>query len=446
MATLPNDQTLEGVVLGIAMTSADAAINIVADVDGVDFFNQTHQVVFTAVRALAERGAVADSAAVVSELKATGQIECIGGILGNAISYVRGLALAAPDAANMSEYISQLKSLSLRRGIITQASEALRSVTDMSNCVEELVDRIAIGFTDLAVHKHAQAPLSIRELALHELKDLEERREKYGRIGISTGYLDIDAIIGGLEKQTLTLIAGRPSMGKSALGGSIAVNVAKGGLPVLIFSLEMSGAALFRRMVASEGRVSATNLRRGQLGDGELSKVTSALGRLGDLSIHVDQDSGVSEIEIRARARRHKAHYGLGLVLVDHVQLVRSDRHEKTRDLEVGNVSWGLKRLAKEIDVPVIALCQLNRAVESRAAGARKPTLADLRDSGNLEQNADIVIGLYREGYYDKNSKRATELDVGVLKNREGETGETVLRWNAKSVRFDNFHCGEDRP
>lgn len=443
MTSLPSDQSLEGVVLGIAMTSPEVILDIVSEVEGVDFHDQSHQLVYGTIRRLVERGVVADSAAVVAELKATGEIERLGGRLGNAVPYIRSLAESSPEPSNFTEYVAQLKGLSLRRAIITKATEALRAAADMSRCAEDLVDRVSVDFADLAVHRREVGPLGMRELAMFEFKDLERRRESHGPSGISTGYPDVDAITGGLDKQTLTLVAGRPGMGKSAWGGSIAVNVARAGIPVLIFSLEMSGTVMFRRMVASEGRVSSKGLRSGQLVASEYAKVARAMSELSDMPIFIDQDSGLSEVDIRARARRHKARHGLGLVLVDHVQLVRSDRREKTRDIEVGNVSWGLKRMAKELDIPVVALCQLSRAVESRSASNKKPTLSDLRDSGNLEQNADVVIGLYREGYYDPNSPRATEMDIGIIKNREGETGETVLRWNAKSVRFDSIYRGE---
>jgi replicative DNA helicase len=437
--TLPSDQALEGVVLGIAMTCPDSSIGILTDLDESDLHVQSHRVIFGAIRSLSERGAVTDSTAVVAELKATGQLERLGGVQGDAVPYIRGLAMAAPEAANLADYVCQLKSLSLRRGIIDASSEALRRAGDMSTCAEELVDQLAIGFSDLAVHKKTTEPASMRELALAEIKDLDRRREIKNVIGVPTGYPDLDAIIGGLEKQTLTLLAGRPGMGKSALGGSLVVNIAKAGTPVLIFSLEMSSTSMFRRMVAAEGRVSARNLRTGKLTEAEYPRVTRALGDLSSLPIHIDPDSSVSEVDIRARSRRHKGKHGLGLVLVDHVQLVRSDRREHTRDLEISNVSWGLKKLAKELDVPVVALCQLSREVEKRPIKARKPILSDLRDSGTLEQNSDVVIGLYREGYYLPNSERATELDLGVIKNREGDTGETVLNWNKNSVRFDSI-------
>lgn len=441
---LPGDQTLEGVVLGLALTNPAAAVDIIAEVDGVDFHSQLHQVVYSAMRSLCDRGLSVDSPSVVAELKSTGDIDRIGGVLGDSVAYIRGLAMAAPPPVNVGEYVAKLRDLSLRRELITQTSAVLSSALDMSSPATELVDRAAIKLSDLSSGRRIKEPVSVHDLASSEFSALETRKERGSVIGIPTGFADVDAITGGLEKKTLTLIAARPGVGKSAYAGCMAVNVARHGREVLIFSLEMSASALFRRMISAEARVSSRYLRSGQLVSGDIEKAASAIGRLASLPLCIDEDAGLSEVDIRSRARRHKLRHGLSLVVVDHVQLVRSDRRERTRDIEVGNVSWGLKCLAKELDVSVVALCQLNRSVEARAVKARKPTLSDLRDSGNLEQNADVVLGLYREGYYNPSSDRKRELDVSVLKNREGETGSAVLLWDAKSVRFDNLQHGAE--
>jgi replicative DNA helicase len=288
-----------------------------------------------------------------------------------------------------------------------------------------------------------------RQKAIRSIADvLDEETEKLHKLSVAkspltgtpSGFKDIDEKTGGFQRGNLVIIAARPSMGKSALVANVAENAALGGHPVVLFSLEMSESELAQRFVASQARIKGDDLRRGRVAEQRWPKILEACQRLSQAPLYVDDSSDTGVLEVRAKARRlhHQVQGGLGLIIVDYLQLMRHEGHVESRVEQVGQMSRGLKGLARELNVPVIALSQLSRAVEQRG-GEKKPILSDLRDSGAIEQDADVVMFIYREEYYDRDSERPGEADIIIAKHRNGPVGEVVLTFQNEYPKFMNY-------
>jgi replicative DNA helicase len=327
------------------------------------------------------------------------------------------------------------------RALLTTSYEIQASVLSREAPARDLVERAERSVLEVAHDDRQKAIRSIADVLDEETEKLHKLSvAKSPLTGTPSGFKDIDEKTGGFQPGNLVIIAARPSMGKSALVANVAENAALGGHPVVLFSLEMSESELAQRFVASQARIKGDDLRRGRVAEQRWPKILEACQRLSQAPLYVDDSSDTGVLEVRAKARRlhHQVEGGLGLIIVDYLQLMRHEGHLENRVEQVGQMSRGLKGLARELGVPVIALSQLSRAVEQRG-GEKKPILSDLRDSGAIEQDADVVMFIYREEYYDRDSERPGEADIIIAKHRNGPVGEVVLTFQNEYPKFMNY-------
>jgi replicative DNA helicase len=327
------------------------------------------------------------------------------------------------------------------RALLTTSYEIQASVLSREAPARDLVERAERSVLEVAHDDRQKAIRSIADVLDEETEKLHKLSvAKSPLTGTPSGFKDIDEKTGGFQRGNLVIIAARPSMGKSALVANVAENAALGGHPVVLFSLEMSESELAQRFVASQARIKGDDLRRGRVAEQRWPKILEACQRLSQAPLYVDDSSDTGVLEVRAKARRlhHQVQGGLGLIIVDYLQLMRHEGHVESRVEQVGQMSRGLKGLARELNVPVIALSQLSRAVEQRG-GEKKPILSDLRDSGAIEQDADVVMFIYREEYYDRDSERPGEADIIIAKHRNGPVGEVVLTFQNEYPKFMNY-------
>lgn len=395
-----------------------------------DFQHREHRLAFRAIVALCQDGTAADVLTVSDRLEKSGELEAAGGL-----AYIGMLANNTPSAANVGSYARLVADAALERRLVAAAGQ-IAELAKGEDPAREKIDRAQGMLSALADASRGSGPALVRDV-LPAVIDEIDRHHKAGSgiIGLSTGFVDLDEMTSGLQAGDLILIAGRPSMGKSTLSMQMAEHVASAGMTAAVFSLEMSAESLVMRTVASIGRTDFQRLRLGRLEDHEWANVTDAAVRLSSMALLVDQSPALTAMEIRARARRIKREHGLGLVVVDYIQLMRGEG--ESRNLEVANISAGLKALAKELAVPVIALSQLNRSLQNR--NNKRPTLSDLRDSGSLEQDADVILFLYRDEIYDEQSSARGTAEVIIGKQRNGPTGTVRLVFQGHHCRFENY-------
>jgi replicative DNA helicase len=377
-----------------------------------------------------------DVLTVTEELKQTGELEQVGGP-----AMVDALAGAAPAAGNVREYARIVQSNALLRRLLTTTQQIQANVWNHEAPARELVEWAERDILEVAHDDRQKDFRSIGEVLHDEVDKLHRLSLEHTALtGTPSGYKDLDEITGGFQPGNLIILAARPSMGKSALVTNIAENAAlEHGKPVALFSLEMSEAELAQRFVASQARIRGEELRKGRVAENRWPKILEACQRLSDAPLYVDDSSDIGILELRAKARRlHQQNPGgLGLIIVDYLQLMRPDGRIESRVEQVGQMSRGLKILARELEVPVIALSQLSRAVESRTD--KKPILSDLRESGQIEQDADLVMFIYREEYYDRESEREGEADIIIAKHRNGALGDVILTFQKEYPKFMNF-------
>ena len=351
-----------------------------------------------------------------------------------------------PSAANIVYYSKIVKEKSILRRLIGAATEILNESYNPNTDIDNVLDEAEHAIFEISENKIKPSFFPIREIMKDSFRTIEKLFEKKALItGVSTGYNKIDELTSGLQKSDLVIIAGRPSMGKTAFAINIAEYAAiKNNVPVAIFSLEMSKEQLAFRMLSSEGRVDSQKLRKGWLGETDWPKLTTAAGKLSEAPIFIDDTPAISVLEMKAKARRLKAEKGLGLVILDYLQLMRGRDLSVPREQEISEISRSLKALAKELEVPVVALSQLNRQVEARAD--KRPQLADLRESGAIEQDADVIMFIYRDELYNKSDdnpqKGFAEIIIG--KQRNGPTGMAKLIFQEQYTRFDNPAWGPE--
>jgi replicative DNA helicase len=404
--------------------------------EGREFYDLRHFTIWECLVDMYDRGTPIDVISIQEELKRKDMLEQVGGI-----SYLASLPDTVPSAANLSYYLDLIREKYILRMAIVVCTEVVSDIYEYVGEVDALMDKIERDLINIREQRTDPKLSDIKSLVVESMRIIEESSQRETTVtGLSTGYSDLDRMTSGLQNSEMVVIAARPSMGKTSLAMNIVENIAIGrGLPVGVFSLEMSAPALTMRMLCSQARVNLRNVRDGFLNDRDFPKLVGAAGRLQKSPIYIDDTAGMSVMQLRAKARRMAARYGIKLAVVDYLQLLRSDRRTESRQQEVSDIARAIKNLAKELNIPIIALSQLNREVERDKK--RKPRLADLRESGELEQSADLVAFLYRPNTdEDASESDFTALRVNLLigKQRNGPTGDVPLTFLKEYTRFES--------
>ncbi|WP_449538264.1 replicative DNA helicase [Ferdinandcohnia sp. Marseille-Q9671] len=400
-----------------------------------DFYRTAHQKIFDAMLNLSNKGEPVDLVTVTSELADAKILEEIGGV-----SYLSDLANSVPTAANIEYYAKIIEEKSILRRLIRTATGIATDGYSREDEVEALLSEAEKNIMEVANRKNAGAFQNIKDVLVQTYDNIETLHNRVGDItGIPTGFTELDKMTAGFQRNDLIIVAARPSVGKTAFALNIAQNVAtKTDENVAIFSLEMGAEQLVMRMLCAEGNINAQNLRTGSLTPEDWSKLTMAMGSLSNSGIYIDDTPGVRIGEIRSKCRRLKQESGLGMILIDYLQLIQGDgRSGENRQQEVSEISRSLKALARELKVPVIALSQLSRGVEQRQD--KRPMMSDIRESGSIEQDADIVAFLYRDDYYDKESENKNIIEIIIAKQRNGPVGTVSLAFVKEYNKFVNL-------
>jgi len=429
----PHNLDAEESVLGALLLSRDA-INVVAEMGltAGEFYKPAHQHIYDAIRSLTGSGEAVDVVTVADELRKSGLLEELGGT-----SYLVELQARTPAISNAQRYAKIVQDTALARRLIAVSSEIAEMAYGEGDDVTRILDQAESKMFDVAERRITDSTRAINTILTEVMESLEDL---YGRgnsiTGTATGFPDLDELLNGLQPSTLNIIGARPAMGKTALALCIATNVAKtSGLPVLFFSLEMGHFELAQRVLSIEAKVDSKKLRTGRLDQADWSKVSNAIGRL-EVDLLIDENPNVTVMEIRAKARRVKARAGgLGLIVVDYLQLM-SGTGAENRQLEISEISRGLKILARELEVPIIALSQLSRSLESRQD--KRPMLADLRESGSIEQDADVVMFVYRDEVYNQETQDKAMAEIIIGKHRAGPTGTVKLVFLREYTKFES--------
>jgi replicative DNA helicase len=439
----PQSLEAEVSVLGGVLLENEALSRVLEVVNEGDFYREAHRQIFSALLHLYERNEPADLITLSEVLKKRDALEEVGGI-----EYLNFLVNSVPTAANIAYYAKIIKEKSILRKLINRATEIINLGFGDAGDVDESLDRAERLIFEISEDRVRPSFFPIKDIIKASFKTIENLYEKKQLItGVPTGFTKLDDLTSGLQPSDLIIVAGRPSMGKTALALNITQHAAiEDGIPSAIFSLEMSKEQLALRLLCSEAKVDAHRLRGGFLSETDWPKLTRAAGSLSEAPIFIDDTPGLTVLEMRAKSRRLKAEHNLGLVVVDYLQLMRGRANSETREQEISDISRSLKALAKELRLPVIALSQLNRKVEDR--GDRRPQLADLRESGAIEQDADVIIFLYRDEVYNRSEdnphKGKAEIIVG--KQRNGPTDKFELAFLDKYTCFENLSpIQEDR-
>jgi len=407
-----------------------------------DFYRASHQKIFNVMLELNDQGKAVDLVTVTEELAAAKLIEDIGGV-----SYLSDLSGSVPTAANIEYYARIVEEKSLLRRLIRTATNIASDGYSREDEVEALLSEAEKSIMEVAQRKNAGAFHNIKDVLVRTYDNIEEMHNRVGDItGISTGFAELDRMTAGFQRNDLIIVGARPSVGKTAFALNIAANVAtKTGENVAIFSLEMGAEQLVMRMLCSEGNIDAQRLRTGSLTDDDWGKLTMAMGSLSNSGIFIDDTPGVRISDIRSKCRRLQQEHGLGMILIDYLQLILgSGRSGENRQQEVSEISRSLKQLARELKVPVIALSQLSRGVEQRQD--KRPMMSDIRESGSIEQDADIVAFLYRDDYYDKESENKNIIEIIIAKQRNGPTGTVALAFVKEYNKFVNLETRYEPP
>lgn len=427
MNEYPNEIEMEKKLLS-AMWLKDGVIipDVAAIVKAEDFYRVEHRLIYAATVAVYERGDIPDTVLVKEELERRGEFKRIDHI------YFHALIDAEFSTARATTYAQKIREAALRRRLIRLSKELIYESGEEMKPISDLVAKVEKMATAITKSTVEQPWGDAKDLIQQGLDAIRARKKNGGLQGLRTGLYDLDEMTGGLKAPDLIILAARPAMGKTALAMNIAMRAARD-VPVLIFSLEMSKGQLMDRVYSSFSGVNLTRIINGMTSKDEDNAISDAMGRLDGRKFAIDDTGDLSISELKMRARQFKHQNGLGLIVVDYLQLIRGGIKEN-RVQEVSEISRGLKALAKELNVPVFALSQLSRNVESRAD--KKPQLSDLRDSGSIEQDADIVMFLYRPEYYERTEENKNLALITLAKNRNGATGEKVLHFDAETVRF----------
>lgn len=430
----PQNTEAEASLLGAILIDSDAIVKVADIVTAADFYDERHARIYEAVTQLYEKHSPIDVLTLSDQLKASGFLDTVGGS-----AYLTELTNFVPTAAHTEQYARIVAEKAMRRRLIKASQEIVGMGYDETKNLQELIETAESRLFDVS-QRHIKQDVSSLEAILSESFDrLDELHKDKGKIrGVPTGFKDLDNVLAGLQRSDLCILAARPSMGKTALALNIAHNVAlQAGLPVLIFSLEMSKEQLVDRMLAMESGVDAWALRTGNLSDDDFEKIGHAMGTLSEAQIYIDDSPGISVSDLRTKARREAHQRTLGLIIVDYLQLMSGSTRfgsEGNRVQEISEISRGLKGIARELNLPILALSQLSRSVESRSP--QIPQLSDLRESGSIEQDADVVAFMYREEYYNPETERRNITDILIKKHRNGPTDNVELYFDRQKQRF----------
>ncbi len=432
----PQSQDAEQSVIGGLLLDNGAWDRVGDILTADDFYTRNHRLIYNAVAALIEESSPADVVTVAEYLGKTGELETVGGL-----AYLGSLANNTPSTANIAAYAHIVRNNALLRELIRAAGDISKAAYQPDGRgPAELLDYAEGRVLEISEKGHRRGEFKpIRNLLSQAVDRIDELyRSQSSIIGVPTGYSDLDEMTSGLQRSDLVIIAGRPSMGKTSLAMNIAENAAIGHkVPVAVFSMEMPGSQLAMRMMASLGRINAHRVRTGKLHDDDWPRLTSAVSMLNEAPIFIDDTPALTPLELRSRARRLKREHGLGLIIVDYLQLMSSSGPEDNRATEISSITRSLKALAKELDVPLIAMSQLNRSVESRTD--KRPVMSDLRESGAIEQDADMILFIYRDEVYNEDSPEKGVAEVIIGKQRNGPIGKVRLTFLGEYTRFENY-------
>ncbi|MEK4027469.1 MULTISPECIES: replicative DNA helicase [Bacillaceae] len=431
----PQSIEAEQAVLG-AIFLEPAALTVASEIlIPEDYYRTAHQKIYNTMLKLNDHGKAVDVVTVTEELAAAKDLEDVGGV-----TYLTELAESVPTAANIEYYARIVEEKSLLRRLIRTATTIAQEGYNREDEVDALLNEAEKSIMEVAQRKNTSAFHNIKDVLVRTYDNIEMLHNRKGDVtGIPTGFAELDHMTAGFQRNDLIIVAARPSVGKTAFALNIAQNVAtKTDENVAIFSLEMGAEQLVMRMLCAEGNINAQNLRTGSLTDEDWRKLTMAMGSLSNSGIYIDDTPGVRIGEIRSKCRRLKQEHGLGMILIDYLQLIQgSGRSGENRQQEVSEISRSLKALARELEVPVIALSQLSRGVEQRQD--KRPMMSDIRESGSIEQDADIVAFLYRDDYYDKESENKNIIEIIIAKQRNGPVGTVQLAFVKEYNKFVNL-------
>ena len=435
--TPPHSVEAEQAVLGGLMIDANAWDAVADIVVASDFYRRDHRLIFEAIAEVAEIRGSCDVVTISEHLERKGRLEEVGGL-----HYLGSIARDTPSAANVRAYSEIIRERSVLRQLVAAGGEIAAAATDSrGRSATELVDEAERRVFEIAERgsRGRSGFRAVRDILPQTIDRLDTLHQSPGEIrGVPTGFTLLDRKTAGLQPGDLVVIAGRPSMGKSTLAVNIAESAAIAkGVAAGIFTMEMSAEQMTLRMISSLGRVNASHLRSGNFSDEDWSRIQGAMSQLSSAPIYLDESPALTPTELRARARRLKRERDLGLIIVDYLQLMQVPGTKENRATEISEISRSLKALAKELSVPVIAISQLNRAVEQRTD--KKPVMSDLRESGAIEQDADLILLIYREEAYDQNTTRRGIADIIIAKQRNGPTGEVQLTFLGEYTRFENL-------
>ena len=431
----PQDIEAEQAVIGSMLTDQDAVSSAIETLKPEDFYREDNKIIYEAILNLYNRAEPIDIITLKSELSAMGKFEAVGGL-----EYLAELPDKVPTTSNVERYIKIVEEKSTLRTLIKTANDLISLGYDPTQDVEDIMDSAEKKIFNVMQKRNQTGYSSIKDILVDSFTELEDLYNRKQHVtGVPTGFIDLDNKTAGLHNSDLILVAARPAMGKSAFALNIATNAAiQANVGVAIFSLEMSKEQMANRILGSVAMVDGNSIRTGRIADDDWIKLATASGELSQTGIYIDDTPGISVMEIRAKCRKLKLEKNIGLVVIDYLQLVQgSNKKGGSREQEISEISRSLKILAKEINVPVIALSQLSRAPEQRPD--HRPMLSDLRESGAIEQDADIVMFLYRDDYYNEDSEKKNIAEVIIAKHRAGSTGTVELAWLGSYTKFANL-------
>ncbi len=427
----PHNEEAERSAIGAAMLSKDALIDVAEEVKPEDFYNESHREIFDAIITLYRQNTAVDMLTVCEELNRKKALDMVGGR-----AYIATLTSEVPSTANAGEYAKIVSEKAVLRRLISATEEIAAKGYDDKMAAEELLDCAESDIFRIAQKRQKNDYAKIQEVLMKNLKIIDEAVQNKGQVtGLQTGFRQLDEKTAGLQPSDLIIVAARPGMGKTAFALNIAEQSAiKANASVLVFSLEMSREQLGQRLISMQARVESEKLKKGNLDMKDWDRINFALNELNETKIVIDDSPGISIMEMRNKCRRLKAEQGLDLIIVDYLQLMTFDGRSESRQQEISALSRNLKLLAREMECPVIVLSQLSRAPELRQD--KRPMLSDLRESGAIEQDADIVMFLYRDDYYNENTEKPGICEINIAKHRSGPTDKIELTWVARYTKF----------
>lgn len=430
----PQNIEAEQAVLGAILIHGEALITAMERISSDDFYRGTHQRIFESIVELAEEQEPVDLITLTSRLQNKQQLEEIGGV-----TYLSELANAVPTAANIDYYAAIVEEKSMLRRLIRTATQIVSNGYANEDDVGSMLSEAEAKILEISQRRSSSGFVVIRDVLMEVFEKVEQLySNKGGSTGIPSGFIDLDKMTSGFQRSDLVILAARPSVGKTAFALNVAQNVGvRAKETVAIFSLEMGAAQLVQRMICAEANVDANRMRTGYLEGDDWEKLTMAIGALSEANIYIDDSPSITVADIRAKCRRLQQEKGLGMILIDYLQLIAGRGKGDNRQQEVSEISRTLKQIARELNVPVIALSQLSRGVEQRQD--KRPMMSDLRESGSIEQDADIVAFLYRDDYYDKESEKKNIIEIIIAKQRNGPVGTVELAFLKQFNKFVNM-------